>query len=230
MSKNIPHLQLEKKNSKKLLNISQIESLAKSLKIPSTEVYQLQTEYESLKEMVNDAENEDLQVLGGRKVKGKTDQEVEETKNLLQAGLPVDVVFTNFQPLKEKHLQIKQRIMNALGHKKTIDWDGYLKMHAILKYYSASRDEFIDFWIKFFNPYNQPSLKKEEITENIELLSRGCFTASSTLVSENFAQGFYQMLKDKGCTQGDSNIDMVAFKKKLYDGQIDVNYLNDCMK
>jgi len=66
--------------------------------------------------------------------------------------------------------------------------------------------------------------------ESLELLARGCYTTTSTIVSEQFALNFYTELKDNGCcykaVNGKESIDMVAFKKCLQTKKIDVRELN----
>ncbi len=53
-----------------------------------------------------------------------------------------------------------------------------------------------------------------------------------TIVSLKFAQGFYKMLRDKGCVseEDEGGIVMERFEKKLLKGEIDVEYLNQTLK
>lgn len=58
-------------------------------------------------------------------------------------------------------------------------------------------------------------------------------TSGSTLISESFAQGFFEMLKQKKCAgkaHGVVYVDMIKFRKKIVNGEIDINYLNQCLK
>ena len=86
------------------------------------------------------------------------------------------------------------------------------------------------FCLKFFNLYNQPLIPKIEIMETLELLARGCYTTTSTIVSEQFALNFYSILLQKGCcvkaVNGTWSVNMVAFKKCLQSQDIDVKELN----
>lgn len=43
----------------------------------------------------------------------------------------------------------------------------------------------------------------------MELIARGCFTKSSTLISESYSEQMYELLKQKGCLLklGDGDID-----------------------
>ena len=75
-----------------------------------------------------------------------------------------------------------------------VNWDLYLKIVSILQFYTASREIYVDFWLKYFNVYNLPELPLEGMMKSIELLARGCYTETSTLVSESFAKTFLSLL------------------------------------
>lgn len=85
-------------------------------------------------------------------------------------------------------------MLSAFGISKTrasvVNWELYLKIVSILLFYSASRETYVDFWLKYFNLYNLPELPLEGMMKSIELLARGCYTQTSTLVSESFAKSF----------------------------------------
>jgi hypothetical protein len=85
----------------------------------------------------------------------------------------------------------------------------------------------VEFWLKYFNLYNLPALPLEGILKSVELLARGCYTQSSTLVSESFAKNFNQMLKENDLIVGplSESVDMVQFKKMLNSSQIDIEPL-----
>lgn len=68
ISKNIPHLNLEKKKDRTALSTKELGDISELLGVNHATVYELQTEYESLKEMAKGGENTNLQVLGGQNV------------------------------------------------------------------------------------------------------------------------------------------------------------------
>lgn len=113
-----------------------------------------------------------------------------------------------------------------------ISWDIYLKIVSILEYHTAKREVYVDFWLKYFNLYNLPELPLEGILKSIELLARGCYTQDSTLLSESFAKGFHETLREKNLITGmfNENIDMIRFKKMLVNGEIDIEPLKQCLK
>ena len=92
-----------------------------------------------------------------------------------------------------------------------IDFKTYLKILQFLKYYNASREDYLAFWQKFFNPSNIPEVAEGDMMESLELLARGRFTRTSTLISESFAKDFIKVLKDEGRTLRGGNIDMIDF-------------------
>ena len=105
-----------------------------------------------------------------------------------------------------------------------------------MRYYTITKEQALDFWMKFLNPNRMPTLKQQDIFHKIELLARGSFTMDSTLISERFAHGLVEMLLDKGCAardvnrDGEKEIDMKKLKIKLMRNEIDVEYLNQLLK
>ena len=105
---------------------------------------------------------------------------------------------------------------------------------SILRYFTATRDAFFEFWMRFFNPQNLSEIKYKDIFEIIELLARGSFNMDATLVSEQFAYRFLDMIKRKDCIFQANNkelwIDMKKFRFKLKKNEIDIEYLNQLLK
>lgn len=77
-------------------------------------------------------------------------------------------------------------------------------------------------------------MEGKEIISSLELLSRGAFTQTSTMVSTEYADSVYAVIKKQGCVTelptGEEMVDMVIFKKQLISGNIDVNLFNDSFK
>ena len=122
-------------------------------------------------------------------------------------------------------------MLSAFGISNTrasvVNWDLYLKILSILQFYTASREIYVDFWLKYFNIYNLPELPLDGMMKSIELLARGCYTQTSTLVSESFAKNFQFMLQSKNLIVGplSESVDMVEFKKMFNSGEIDIEPL-----
>ena len=111
-----------------------------------------------------------------------------------------------------------------------IDQQTFFKVQSVLKFYSAPKETFLDFWMTFFNPQNMPTVPRSQMIADLELLARGCFTKEPTLISTTFANGFYKMLQDRGCwNEEEDGIDMTAFKEMVSNNQKDLEYLNQCL-
>ena len=122
-----------------------------------------------------------------------------------------------------------------MGNKNTVvDQKTYLRIMTLLRYYTAPRIRFFEFWIRVLNPFNFPSIPFNEMFDVLELIARGTFTEESTLISRQFAKGFLEMLRSKDCiftTKGsEEQIDMKKFKIKLKKNDIDIEYLNQLLK
>jgi hypothetical protein len=67
-------------------------------------------------------------------------------------GIQVPAFLKNFQPLKEAHKHVVEKIVGALGLQNSrasvIDWDLFLKIQSLFKYHTATREVYVDFWQK----------------------------------------------------------------------------------
>lgn len=104
-------------------------------------------------------------------------------------------------------------------------------MVSVLQFHTASQETYIDFWLNFFNLYNLPELPLAQMLRNVELLARGCYTLTPTLVSESFAKNFLDILKNNNLITGPLNesVDMILFKQMLNKGELDIEPLNKCL-
>ena len=95
-----------------------------------------------------------------------------------------------------------ERIFIALGVSKgMVNLRQYMQFNSLFKFYSPPFSVFLEFWISFLNPLNQPQLPKADFVNSLELLARGRMTTTSTLISESYAKGFFDMLKQKKCVK-----------------------------
>ena len=97
---------------------------------------------------------------------------------------------------------------------------------TVIKYFTAPKNLFLDFWMSFFNPEGLPQLQIKDIYYPLELLVRGKFTDESTLISERFATGFCRILYEKKCLREvkDYHKKITLTKKKTYS---DLNTISD---
>jgi len=75
---------------------------------------------------------------------------------------------------RTKH-DLKLTILNALGidinnPSQKVDWESFLLLNKLIHYNKASNDEFIDFFLKFFDQNNDGIVTDKEFKGLIELL------------------------------------------------------------
>jgi len=103
-------------------------------------------------------------------------------------------------------------------------------MATLMSYHSATKAQYIDFWMRFISPQVTKFVTEEEFNERIELLARGSFTDSETLVSVNYARGLYQVLGALNCLSKEEksvgDINMNKLKKRLNSETLHIEYLN----
>ena len=143
--------------------------------------------------------------------------------------------------MNDKHREIQEPIFEALGilvqntkMNHYISWGLFLRMNALLNYHCATKQEQIEFWVKFFNPIGSKLISRQKFIDKVELLTRGRFTDKKTLISEKFANGIYLMLMAKGCTSRKEKdfgeIKAFKLKSKLSSDAFSVDYFNQMLK
>lgn len=81
------------------------------------------------------------------------------------------------------HTQNKQQV--------NITWIQFLRLATLLSYHCATKQQYIEFWMRFMNPESRKFVPQEEFEKRMELLARGSFTDNETLISVNYAHGLY---------------------------------------
>lgn len=74
---------------------------------------------------------------------------------------------------------LRDRVMNALGvdvknKNSKVDWETYLKLNKILKLGGIERDDYIDFFVRLFDPYLGGYITARDFEAALDLV----FTAS----------------------------------------------------
>ena len=211
----------------------EVKTIADEHNISCKAVYELHAEFNSMLKIL---EQEKLQKEAEQEIQHKNEEEEEQKEH----GIPIDFYLMNSPLLRDKTTETQHNIIEALGMhiprkgQLIITWNRFLKINTTLLYQSASKHEFIDFWLRFLNPKGRTVVSRVDFIDRIELLARGRFTAEKTLISENFANGLYLMLNAKGCTSvEDSSFGDVLpskLKKRLNTGAIPLEFFNQTFR
>ena len=117
-----------------------------------------------------------------------------------------------------------------------IHWTQYLTIQATLNVFTANPHAYVKMWLKIFNPFNLPYIRKSALMQDMELLARGCFTKEATLISEQFARDVYTRIsdmnlllsKDNFADEGD--IDASGLESVIRSGQFDLEFINKYLR
>lgn len=76
-----------------------------------------------------------------------------EAEKKLNEGIKIKIFMQTCLELKEKHQTVAERVLDALelpvSNKTTVvDWTDFLRLQTILRYYTATREQYLDFWMK----------------------------------------------------------------------------------
>lgn len=93
---------------------------------------------------------------------------VDNDKGEKTIGIRVNHFLEGCQDIKEMHPDVSKLMLKAIGlqvynPKTKVNWNMFLKIQSILRYYTATKDVYFDFWMRFFNPNNFPQLPRQEV-------------------------------------------------------------------
>ena len=85
-----------------------------------------------------------------------------------QDGIKIEYFIKTCQELKEKHPEVSHNILISigiplLGKNPFIDWNSYLKIMSIIRYHTITKEQSLDFWLKFLNPNQLPTIDKQDL-------------------------------------------------------------------
>lgn len=80
----------------------------------------------------------------------------------------------NSYALMRTKTEIRPQIMAALGidindDGSKVDWEAFMTLNQLLRYKTATDDQFLDFFVKFFDPFSSP-VPDTEVERIIDLL------------------------------------------------------------
>lgn len=116
--------------------------------LPCKIIYQLNSEFNCLKELAK-----------------KLDPP--PTTNEFNDGIPIQKFFKVSRVLKKIHPDVKEKFIYAMGlpsfkdKHSIVDWNNYLKLQSLCRFYTASYEDYIEFWKKvsaFFSDLHSISL------------------------------------------------------------------------
>ena len=158
--KNIPHLNIAKKAKTAKLSSEEVASYSERYQLPVDLINELQMEFNCYVEMSKSRGDANLQALGGQEQLPDVDEGIPLSQRV--HGIPAAQFRHSFQPLKEKHPHVALKILAAVGARIKLDDDGrplpggnpkiafskYLELQSLLKFFTAAKEDYIDFWLK----------------------------------------------------------------------------------
>jgi len=139
--------------------------------------------------------------------------------------------FSNFS--KEKLPEVTERLLLAAdipAVNKTLSIQEYVKVNMLLISFIANKEDYVRFWIRYFDPAGYGILRPNEHYEIIEKLSRGLFNKELTLISDSFAKNIEFKLKESGCIDELNRLNIELLEKSLNNDKFDIKILNETLK
>lgn len=120
----------------KAMAYDDVKQCSQEFLLPCKIIYELHSEFNCLKQIAEDSKSD-----------GDEDHFTDD--NSIKLG---DLLKSSME-LKEKHPRVTEMILDALGMPVTnknirVTWKSYLKIQTLLRYFTATKDQFLDFWYK----------------------------------------------------------------------------------
>lgn len=120
--KNIAHLNIPKKAKQQKLSLEEVDKLSKKYNLDSDLILELQMDFNCYVEISKDKGDPDLLYLAGQEARPDPDEGLALSQRVV--GVPADLFFKQYNPLKEKHPEVALKILAAVGTRLKTDENG----------------------------------------------------------------------------------------------------------
>lgn len=146
-------------------------------------------------------------------------------------GIDTFLQFTPF--IKHRAPETAKRLLIAAGviiGTNSISIEEYVKLTLLLKYFVGTRDDYIDFWLRFLNPEGKEVIPNGEHFNLLEMLARGCCYQNHTLMSTLYTKNLNELLMDHQCVDQNKNLFMSKLEHCFRTEAISIESFNEGLK
>jgi len=94
--------------------------------------------------------------------------------------IPIEIFKEYSQIMKGLNKECQNSFLNAMGvdvsyPKSKIAWEKFISLNCLLRFNTATLDEYINFFVKVFDPFNRGMVPREQFEETLHSLFKGQF-------------------------------------------------------
>jgi hypothetical protein len=137
--------------------------------------------------------------------------------------------------MKGLNKECQNSFLNAMGvdisyKGAKIDWEKFISLNCLLKFNTASLDEYINFFEKVLDPFNRGIVPKEQFEETLRSLFKGQFQLKGEDEKDDMSVDIKRGMEEQGLLTENGDLDIQLFKKGLYDGSVDIQTFKQTLK
>ncbi|CAI2383487.1 unnamed protein product [Moneuplotes crassus] len=203
-----------------------VKKVSQKYNLPNKEVYELMTQYNS---MVTISQEPDKVKPGEPKSPEIKSPKKDES---FAKGIKLKVLNQYSKLLADKHPDVVPMILRGVGvdvdaRDPRISMKAFMNLNCILEYGVAEKDELIQFWTRVLDPENKFLVKKENVIDFFDKLSKGRFSKTNHQIF-SYAKDVWQFFELKGLlTTNNTELDINRLRKDMTEGTIDTQVFSD---
>ena len=151
--------------------------------------------------------------------------------------------------MKNLNLECQNSFLNAMGvdisyDKSKISWELYINLNALLRFNTASFLEYVNFFVKVMDPYQNKIVPKDQFEETLRSLFKGQFKLKGEIkngiqspdagddeaANDDMSVDIRRGLEEKGVLTKDGDLDIRLFEEGLHNGNVDIEIFKTAFK
>eukprot|EP00347_Sterkiella_histriomuscorum_P016208 403354074 len=149
--------------------------------------------------------------------------------------IPIEIMKKYSIIVRSQNKAMIDRFLHAFGlevYNQTcaVTWESYIFINCLLKFYSASKDEYINFFIGVFDPYKLGTIKSLEFNTILEDLFRDQFSAGIEEDQNALANDIKRKLKQLGIVNEYGDLIIKKLKEGFQSSIIDIEIFKQALK
>ena len=131
--------------------------------------------------------------------------------------IPIKIFKEYSQIMKGLNKECQNSFLNAMGvdvsyAKSKIAWEKFISLNCLLRFNTATLDEYINFFVKVFDPFNRGMVPRDQFEETLHSLFKGQFQLKGDDGRGGVAADIRRGLLDKGLVTEAGELDIKKFR------------------
>ena len=150
-----------------------------------------------------------------------------ESDDMSDFRIPLGIFKEYSSIMKGLNKDCQNSFLSAMGvdvnhHNAKIDWEKHIQLNCLLKFDNATHQEYVTFFQKVLDPYNQGKVPKEQFEFTLRSLFKGQFQLKGEDENDDMSVDIKRGLAEKGLVTEAEELDVQKFVNGLQSGLVDI--------